>query len=77
MGVPDTVSVVQSSTGDSPDSRSRPGALIEVVLAFVLTHVCYRFVKSFTPVGDWEGAARTNFSGSVVIVAFTIGALWP
>jgi len=76
MGVADDVSKAQIVERHMPENRSRAGALIEVAFAFVLTHVCYRSVKTFTPIGAWEGAARTNFTGSVVIVGFTIAVLW-
>src|SRR6516165_1663091 len=75
MGVADDVSKAQIVERHMPENRSRAGALIEVAFAFVLTHVCYRSVKTFTPIRAWEGAARTNFTGSVVIVGFTIAVL--
>jgi len=51
---------------------NRVAAIVEVVLAFALTHLAYRALKHFTVIGQWEGAARTNFTPGVVTVAFTV-----
>jgi membrane protease YdiL (CAAX protease family) len=45
-------------------------ALAEVVVVFGLTHLTYRAIKSFTPVGEWD--AGTNFTPGAVMIAVTI-----
>lgn len=50
-------------------------ALAEVTAVFAATHVLYRAIKQFTPLGEWEGAAGTNFIPGAVMVAVTVGAL--
>lgn len=57
-------------------SRSRLDrvlAIAEVVLAFVVVHVTYRFLKHFTVVGQWD--AGTNFTPGAVMIAFTVMVL--
>jgi membrane protease YdiL (CAAX protease family) len=51
-------------------------AIIEVLIAFALVHAAYRALKYFTVVGQWEGAAKTNFIPGTVMILFTIGVLW-
>jgi membrane protease YdiL (CAAX protease family) len=50
-------------------------ALAEVTAVFAVTHVLYRAIKRFTLVGEWEGAAGTNFIPGAVMVAVTVGML--
>jgi len=54
---------------------SRVAALAEVLIAFVLTHVSYRALKYFTPIGAWEAAARTSFTSGGVWILWTIVVL--
>jgi len=51
-------------------------AVSEVLAAFVLTHVGYRAIKQFTIVGQWEGAAHTNFTPGVVMIAVALLAIF-
>jgi hypothetical protein len=50
----------------------RVTAILEVVLAFVLVHVTYRSLKSFTPIGSWEGETGLNFTPGGVMILFTV-----
>jgi membrane protease YdiL (CAAX protease family) len=53
----------------------RAAALIEVVLAFALVHLCYRSFKHFTELGRQEVAAGLNFSPGAVMILFTVAVL--
>jgi membrane protease YdiL (CAAX protease family) len=44
-------------------------AVVEVAVAFAAVHVCYRSMKHFTILGHWEGAAGTNFTPGMVMIA--------
>ena len=61
---------------DSPRGTSRAAAIIEVCGVFALVHVCYRAIKHFTVIGQWEGEVGTNFTPGIVMIVFTVAALW-
>ncbi len=50
-------------------------AIVEVAIAFGLTHLAYRAIKHFTVVGAWEAAAGTNLTPGVVMIGFTLVTL--
>jgi uncharacterized protein len=54
----------------------RAAAIVEVFAVFALVHVCYRGIKHFTVIGQWEGAAGTNFTPGIMMVVFTAAVLW-
>ena len=54
----------------------RFAAVVEVFTVFALVHVCYRGIKHFTVIGQWEGAAGTNFTPGIVMIVFTVAVLW-
>jgi membrane protease YdiL (CAAX protease family) len=54
---------------------ARLAAIAEVLAAFVLTHVAYRAIKQFTLIGQWDGAAQTNFTPGIVMVAVAVLAI--
>lgn len=64
-------------TGSRPPHRllQRVLTLAEVTVVFAATHVLYRAIKRFTLLGEWEGAAGTNFIPGVVMVTVTVCAL--
>lgn len=64
-----------ADTASTRGTLARAVAIAEVVLAFVLVHVAFRALKHFTVIGQWEGAARTNFTPGIVMVAFTVMVL--
>lgn len=74
---------VQGVTCAVSDTGSQPrygllqpaAALAEVTVMFAATHVLYRAIKRFTLLGEWEGAAGTNFIPGMAMVAMTVGAL--
>jgi len=43
-----------------------------VLIAFAFVHGAYRALKYFTVVGQWEGAAKTNFIPGTVMILFTV-----
>jgi membrane protease YdiL (CAAX protease family) len=52
--------------------KQRVTAILEVVLAFVLVHVTYRSLKSFTPIGRWEWETGLNFTPGGVMILVTV-----
>ncbi|HWY88120.1 MAG TPA: CPBP family intramembrane glutamic endopeptidase [Gemmataceae bacterium] len=54
----------------------RAAALIEVVAAFALVHVTYRFFKRFTELGQAEVGTGLNFSPGAVMILFTVAVVW-
>ncbi len=52
--------------------KQRVTAILEVVLAFVLVHVTYRSLKSFTPLGRWEWETGLNFTPGAVMILVTV-----
>src|SRR5262245_21735835 len=67
--------IVASRPARQGKSGDRLLAIVEVVVAFALTHVAYRVIKQFTVIGQWDAAARSNFTPGAVMVAFTVLAL--
>ena len=65
-----------------PDERRTSGqsvwrsatALVEVLLAFAVVHVCWRSFKHFVWLGKIESSAGLNYSAGLVMILFTIGA---
>lgn len=50
----------------------RLAALTEVILVFVLVHLCWRSFKHFTWLGHIAGQARQNYSAGVFMIAFAV-----
>lgn len=62
-----------------PAAAARPferaAALLEVIAAFAVVHVCFRAFKRFTDLGQAEVAAGLNFSPGAIMTLFTLLAL--
>lgn len=65
-----------------PDERQASGqslwrsaaALIEVLIAFALVHLCWRSFKHFVWLGKIETSAGLNYSAGLIMILFTIAA---
>lgn len=70
-----SVPPISRAQSTSASLLKRTAALAEVVLAFVIVHVCYRSFKRFTDLGHLEASAGLNFSTGGTMILFTVAVL--
>jgi CAAX protease family protein len=51
-------------------------AVVEVIVVFSLTHIAYRSLKHFTPIGHWEAAGHTNFTPGLMMIVVSAAMIW-
>lgn len=61
--------------GPRSSLRWRAAALVEVLLAFGLVHLCWRSFKHFTTAGRLESRALLNLSPGLIMIGFTVLAV--
>lgn len=55
--------------------RTRAAALVDILLAFALVHLCWRSFKHFTRLGQLESSSHQNYSAGLIMIAFTVLAI--